>query len=150
MHAEHPCMANVCEIPMTNASNEEVLNILKTSEVIAVVGLSINPDKASNQVAVFLKEHGYTIVPVNPTHDEVLGEKCYPTLSDIPFDIDIADVFRRPEDIPPVADDAINKGVKVFWMQEGIANNEAADKLRDAGITVVMDKCTKKEYKAHM
>ena len=150
MRTEYPCMANICEIPMINASTEELLNILKTSKVIAVMGLSANPDKPSNQVAVFLKEHGYTIVPVNPAHDELLGEKCYPSLSDIPFDIDIADVFRRSEDIPPVADDAINKGVTVFWMQEGIVNNEAADKLRDAGITVVMDKCTKKEYIANI
>lgn len=143
-------MANICEIPMINASNEEVRNILKSSKIIAIVGLSSNPDKPSNQVAKFLKDHGYTIVPVNPTTDELLGEKCYPTLSAIPFDIDIADVFRRPEDIPSVADDAISKGVKVFWMQEGIANNAAADKLRAAGITVVMDRCTKKEYMAHM
>lgn len=143
-------MADICEIPVTNTSDEEVLNILKSSKIIAVVGLSANPDKPSNQVAKFLKAHGYTIVPVNPTTDELLGEKCYPTLSAIPFDIDVADVFRRPEDIPPVADDAINKGVKVFWMQEGIANNAAADKLRAAGITVVMDKCTKKEHMAHM
>jgi len=143
-------MANICEIPMINASNEDVRNILKSSKIIAIVGLSSNPDKPSNQVAKFLKDHGYTIVPVNPTTDELLGEKCYPTLSAIPFDIDIADVFRRPEDIPSVADDAISKGVKVFWMQEGIANNAAADKLRAAGITVVMDRCTKKEYMAHM
>lgn len=143
-------MANICEIPVTNASDEEVLDILKSSKIIAIVGLSSNPDKPSNQVAKFLKEHGYTIVPVNPAANELLGEKCYPTLSAIPFDIDVADVFRRPEDIPPVADDAINKGVKVFWMQEGIANNAAADKLRAAGITVVMDRCTKKEYMAHM
>ena len=135
---------------MTNASDEEVRNILKSSKTIAVVGLSANPDKPSNQVAAFLKEHGYTIIPVNPAHDELLGVTCYPSLSEIPFKIDIADVFRRSEDIPLVAADAIKKGVKVFWMQEGIANNEAADKLRAAGITVVMDRCTKKEYMAQM
>lgn len=143
-------MANICKNPITNSSNEKIKAILKNSKTIAVVGLSSNPNKPSNQVAQFLKEHGYTIIPVNPTKDELLGEKCYPSISDIPFDVDIADIFRRAEDIPPVADDAINKGVKVFWMQEGIVNNEAADKLRNANITVVMDKCIKKEYKAHM
>ncbi|MCK5659943.1 MAG: CoA-binding protein [Methanosarcinales archaeon] len=143
-------MANVGEIPMINASNKGIQDILKNSKTIAIVGLSSDPNKPSNYVAQFLKEHGYTIVPVNPTKNELLGEKCYPSLSDIPFDIDVADVFRRPEDIPLVADDAINKGVKVFWMQEGIANNDAADKLRNAGISVVMDKCIMKEYKAQM
>ena len=115
-------------------------------KTIAVVGISDNPERPSNFVAKFLEEHGYNIVPVNPNLSEWEGKKCYPDLMSIPVNVDIVDIFRRPEAIPPIVDEAIAKKAKVVWMQEGIVNEDAAAKARDAGIEVVMDRCMKKEY----
>ncbi len=115
-------------------------------KTIAVVGISDNPEKPSNFVAKFLEERGYTIIPVNPNMKEWEGKKCYPDLLSIPVKVDVVDIFRRPEAIPPIVDEAIAIKAKVVWMQEGIVNEEAAAKARDAGIEVVMDRCMKKEY----
>ena len=116
-------------------------------KTIAVVGISDNPEKPSNFVAKFLEERGYNIIPVNPNLTEWDGKKCYPDLLSIPVKVDVVDIFRRPEAIPPIVDEAIAIKTKVVWMQEGIVNEEAAAKARDAGIEVVMDRCMKTEYK---
>ncbi|NJD51655.1 MAG: CoA-binding protein [Candidatus Methanoperedens sp.] len=115
-------------------------------KTIAVVGISDDPERPSNCVARFLKEHGYKVIPVNPKLTEWEGEKCYPDLLSVPEKVDIVDIFRRSEAIPPIVDEAIAIKAKVVWMQEGIINEEAAAKAQKAGIEVVMDKCTKKEY----
>ncbi len=115
-------------------------------KTIAVVGISDNPERPSNFVAKFLEERGYNIIPVNPNLKEWDGKKCYPDLLSIPLKVDVVDIFRRPEAIPPIVNEAIAIKVKVVWMQEGIVNEEAAAKARAAGIEVVMDRCMKKEY----
>ena len=115
-------------------------------KTIAVVGISDDPTRPSNFVASFLEAHGYTIIPVNPKLTEWEGKKCYPDLLSIPVKVDIVDIFRRSEAVPPIVDEAIAIKAKVVWMQEGIVNEEAAAKARRAGIEVVMDKCMKKEY----
>jgi len=131
-------------------SDEEIRGILSKHKVVAVVGMSRDPSKPGHYVPKFLMKHGYKIIPVNPNVDEInVGNqvlKSYRSLLEIQEDVDIVDVFRRSEDVPPVAEDAIKKGVKVFWMQEGIYNKEAAEKLRKAGITVIWDRCIMKEY----
>ena len=116
-------------------------------KTIAVVGISDNPERPSNFVAKFLEERGYTIIPVNPNLTEWNGKKCYPDLLSIPIKVDVVDIFRRPDAIPPIVDEAIAIKAKVVWMQEGIVNEEAAAKARDAGIEVVMDRCMKKDIK---
>ncbi|MBZ4687777.1 MAG: CoA-binding protein [Clostridiales bacterium] len=115
---------------------------------IAVVGLSANPERPSYNVAKYLQEAGYNVIPVNPTVDEVLGEKSYPDLLSIPkdIDIDVVDIFRRSEAVPPIVDEALARGTKVIWMQEGVVNQEAAKKAENAGVEVIMDKCIKKEH----
>ncbi len=115
-------------------------------KTIAVVGISDNPERPSNFVAKFLEEVGYNIIPVNPNLTTWDDKKCYPDLLSIPVKVDVADIFRRPEAIPPIVDEAIVIKVRVVWMQEGIVNEEAAAKARDAGIEVVMDRCMKKDY----
>lgn len=113
---------------------------------IAVVGISDNPERPSHFVASFLAEHGYNIIPVNPNLKEWEGKKCYPDLLSIPSKVDVVDIFRRPEAVPPIVDEAIRIKARAVWMQEGIVNEEAAAKAQDAGIEVVMDRCMKKEY----
>jgi uncharacterized protein len=116
---------------------------------IAVVGMSKNEEKPAHLVPKFLLEHGYNIIPVNPTTTEVLGRKSYPSVSEIPndLDIDIVDVFRRSEDVPLVVDDAIKKkGIKLIWMQLGISNEEAEKKAKENGIDVVYNRCMLEEY----
>lgn len=116
---------------------------------IAVVGLSDKPDRPSYQVARYLQEQGYRIIPVNPGVARVLGEKSYPSLKDIPpeISVDVVDIFRQPEAVPAVVEEAIERGVKVIWMQEGISHPEAAARAREAGIEVIMDRCLKKEHR---
>jgi uncharacterized protein len=111
-----------------------------------VVGLSANPGRDSHQVASYLKRNGYIIYPVNPNYEQVLGSRCYTNLSDIPDAIDIVDIFRRPEHIPPIAEEAVKIGAKVIWMQLGIRNEEAAETARRAGLQVIMDRCIKVEH----
>ena len=115
-------------------------------KTIAVVGISDNPDRPSNFVAKFLEGHGYNIIPVNPNLTEWEGKNCYHDLLSIPLKVDVVDIFRRPEAVPQIVDEAIAIKAKVVWMQEGIVNEEAAAKARAAGIDVVMDRCMKTEY----
>ena len=123
-------------------NDEEMLkDILLSTKTIASVGLSTNPMKASYGVVAYLQARGYHIIPVNPKATEILQEKAYPDLSSIPEKVDVVQIFRRPEDVPPVVDEAIKIGAKVVWMQEGIVNEEAAEKARGAGLQVVMDAC---------
>lgn len=120
--------------------------ILKDSHTIAMVGLSEKWHRPSNFAAKYLLEHGYKVIPVNPAYKEVLGQTCYPDLKSIPEPVDVVDIFRKPEDVPPLVDDAIAIGAKVVWMQIGVIHEEAAKKARDAGLDVVMDRCMKIEY----
>ncbi len=124
-----------------NPDNASLKNILDASHVIAVVGLSADSRKISHKVAAYLKDHGYRIIPVNPSVEEVLGEKSYPDLRSIPEKVDVVEVFRRPEYVPEIADEAISIGAKVLWMQTGIKSEDAAEKARAAGLTVVQDAC---------
>jgi hypothetical protein len=135
-----------CEFPRQNSSASEIADILRSSRVIAVVGLSPKPERPSHGVAAYLKQQGYTIIPVNPGHAEILGEKAYASLREVPGPIDIVDIFRDPAAVPGIVDQAIEKKAKVIWMQEGIVHNAAADKARAAGLQVVMNKCMLKEH----
>jgi predicted CoA-binding protein len=128
-------------------SDQELRSILGVSKTIAVVGLSSNPDRPSNEVAEFLQSKGYRIVPVNPKETEVLGERAYPSLLDVPEEIriDVVDVFRRAEHTPEIAEQAVARGAKVLWLQEGIADDDARRIGEDAGLTVIMGLCIKKQ-----
>ncbi|MBI1396172.1 MAG: CoA-binding protein [Betaproteobacteria bacterium] len=120
--------------------------ILGTCKTLAVVGLSANWYRPSYFAAKYMLDHGYTVIPVNPAYEEVLGQKCYPSLKDIPVRVDIVDCFRRSEDIPAIADDAIGIGARVLWMQLGVVNEDARRKALAAGLEVVMDRCVKIEH----
>jgi len=120
--------------------------ILQQNRVIAVVGLSANWYRPSYFAAKYLQEHGYRIIPVNPRYEEILGEKCYPTLRDIPEPVDVVQIFQRVDQVLPFGEDAIDIGAKVVWMQLGIVNEEAAERARQAGLDVVMDRCMKIEH----
>lgn len=124
----------------------DIAELLRTSKTIAVVGLSSNRFRPSYGVAEYMQEAGYRIIPVNPAESEVLGEKCYPALGDVPEKIDIVDVFRRPEFVPAIVDEAIAAGARAIWMQEGVVHEEAAEKARKAGLFVVMDRCILKDH----
>lgn len=121
-------------------------DILKSSRVVAVVGLSSNPERPSYRVASYLKEQGYRVIPVNPKENAVLDEVAYPNLSSIPTRVDVVDIFRRPEDVPAIVEQAIKIGARAVWMQEGIVHEVAAAQAREAGLLVVMDKCMLKEH----
>jgi len=135
-----------CELPDFNPPTDEIRRLLSRAKVIAIVGLSDKPDRASNKVAVYLKKQGYKIIPVNPTKPEILGETCYATLSDIPDPIDIVDIFRKVSVIPEVVDEAIKIAAGAVWMQLGLAHHESAEKARQAGLLVVQSKCIKIEH----
>ena len=124
-------------------SDAELRSILGDARTIAVVGLSSNPEKHSNDVAGYLQRKGYRIVPVNPNETEVLGERAYPSLDEVPEDIriDVVDVFRRAEHTPEVAEQAVRRGAKVLWLQDGIVNDDARRIAEDAGLTVIMGVC---------
>jgi predicted CoA-binding protein len=139
--------SKVCEIPTENATNEEMERILSTAKVIAVVGLSDKPERDSYRVASYLKEQGYHVIPINPFITESLGVKSYPSLKDAPAKIDVVDIFRQPDAVPEIVDEAIEAGAKVIWMQENIVHNASAEKARAHKLHVVMDKCIMKEHK---
>ena len=128
-------------------SDAKLKEILSSAKTIASVGLSSNQEKDSYWVVSYLMEQGYRVIPVNPTATEILGEKSYPNLSAIPEKVDIVQIFRRPEDVPPVVDEAIKIGAKVVWMQEGISHEGAAQKAREAGLDVVMDACMRATHR---
>ncbi|WP_224983100.1 CoA-binding protein [Geomonas agri] len=124
----------------------DIKEILTKYRTVAVVGLSPDAGKPSHEVAAYLKRAGYRIIPVNPAVAEVFGEKSYPTLADIPEPVEIVDVFRRSEFVPEIVEQAIAKGAKVVWLQEGVVHQEAAQRAREAGLEVVMDRCMLKEH----
>ncbi len=138
-----------CEFPSVNANKQEIKDIFDSVKTIAVLGLSPDETKASHRVAKYLKEVGYTIVPVYPKEDTILGEKVYRSLAEIPFAVDMVDIFRKPDILGVVADACIARGdVKVFWAQQGIVNNEAAGKAKDAGMIAVQNMCSMVEHRA--
>lgn len=128
----------------------EILRILHEARTVAVVGLSPNELRASNFVGFYLKRHGYRVVPVNPTAQEVLGEACYPSLADVPFPIDVVDVFRTPEAVPGIAAEAVEVGAKALWLQFGVISFEGAEIARRGGLAVVMDRCLKVEHARYL
>jgi predicted CoA-binding protein len=128
-------------MPHTNPSDDRLRQILTNASTIAIVGASGNPDKPSHRIMQQLKRAGYKVIPVNPKETEILGERSYPSLIDVPEPIDIVDVFRRPEDTPAIADDAVKIGAKTLWLQEGITNEDAASRAAAGGLDVVMNAC---------
>lgn len=138
-----------CEFPTINANDDQMTAILESVKTIAVLGLSPDESKDSNKVARYLQSVGYKIIPVYPKADEdILGEKVYTSLADIPGQIDMINIFRKPNALDPIADAAIARGdVKVFWSQKGIVNNAAAQKAEDAGMQVVQNHCTMVEHR---
>lgn len=139
-----------CEFPTVNSSSEEIKNIFKSVKTIAVVGLSPDPSKDSNHVAEYLQQAGYKIIPIYPKNEIILGEQAYPSLTDVPanIQIDMVDIFRKPEALDAIADACIARGgIKAFWAQKGIVNNAAAERARAAGMTVVQNKCTMVEHR---
>jgi predicted CoA-binding protein len=132
---------------VANAS-DPIRELLLRTKTIAVVGLSSDPMRPSFGVSQYMQRKGYRIIPVNPNEGEVLGAKAYKTLADVPDKIDMVDVFRRPEFVPEIVDEAIRLNIPAIWLQEGVVNTSAAKKARDAGIEVVMDLCILKEHRA--
>jgi predicted CoA-binding protein len=135
-----------------NPPDDEIRAILSNPATVAVVGCSDNPDRDSLMIAKLLKSKGFRVIPVNPQLDaealrEELGERCYPDLESIPEPVDIVDVFRRPEYLPEITEQAVRKGAHILWGQLGVVNLEAADRGRQAGMTVVMDRCPAIEYR---
>lgn len=126
--------------------DNQLRELLSRCKTIAVVGLSPNPARASNRVAVYLQKAGFHIIPVNPALEEVLGEKCYPDLASIPGPVDIVDVFRRPEFVPAIARQAVEIGAKLLWLQESVVHDEAALAVSQAGMAVVQDACLKIDH----
>jgi uncharacterized protein len=141
-------MSDQCQVPLRNAGPEEIRAILKEARRIAVVGHSDDPARDSYRVGRYLAAHGYEVFPVNPAGRSTPALRFYPDLASVPPPVDLVDIFRRPEAIPSIVDEAIRIGAKVIWMQEGLAHNEAADKARAAGLRVVMSRCIMKEHRA--
>lgn len=128
-----------------NPDREQIKEILKQTKTIAVVGLSDKPDRTSHMVSAAMQGKGYRIIPVNPNAEQILGETCYASLTDIPESVDIVNVFRRSEHTPPVAEEAVKIKAKVLWLQLGVYNEEAAKIATDGGLHVIMDRCIKVE-----
>jgi predicted CoA-binding protein len=131
---------------MADTNLADIRNLLRSAHTIAVVGISDKPDRASHGVAKYLQRQGYKIIPVNPALKEVLGEKAYARLEDVPDKINVVDIFRRPEHVPEIVDSAIAVGAKAVWMQDGVIHEEAAAKARAAGLFVVMDRCMYRDH----
>ena len=127
-------------------ANTDPETIVKEAKTVAVVGASNDPEKYSNEVATYLKEHGYHVIPVNPTEEEVLGERAYDTVDEVPEKVDVVDVFLPPEKTPEIAEDAVRAGAKVLWLQEGIKNPEARQIAEEGGLTYVEDRCMLKTH----
>ena len=131
---------------MAGPISGEIAELLRTARTIAVVGLSSRKFRPSYGVSDYMKRAGYRIIPVNPNESEVLGERCYPTIEDIPDHIDIVDIFRRSEHVPEIVEAAIRIGASAIWMQEGVVHEAAAQRAREAGLKVVMDRCILKDH----
>ena len=131
-------------MPTSQADAERILSAIHT---IASVGLSANPERESHQIDHYLAEHGFRVIAINPTVTELFGEKAYPSLDDLPETPDAVQIFRKPEDVPPIVDQVIARGVKVLWFQIGTTNAEAAEKARKAGIVVVEDQCMRDTHR---
>ena len=138
---------NACELPSAQKADKSLCEILKTAKTIVVVGLSPKPHRASNQVAKYMQENGYKIIPVYPREEEILGEKVYRSLDEIDFEVDIIDIFRKGEDTPPIVEKAVKlPGVKCIFLQEGVINETSKKISEDAGIFYVEDKCLMVEH----
>ena len=133
---------------MNKSEGDTIRQILADCRTIAVVGASSNPARASNHVASYMKAQGYRVIPVNPNEQTVIGEPAYPSLTAVPGLIDLVDIFRRSEDVLPIVEEAIARGAKAIWMQEGVVNEAAAQLAREAGLHVVMDRCWLKDHVA--
>jgi len=131
-------------------TDQDLKSILATAKTIAIVGLSDKPDRDSYRVAEHLQRAGYRIIPVNPAAESVLGEKSYPSLAEVPEPVDVVDIFRKPDAVGPIVEQAIAAGAKVVWMQLGVINEAAAEAARQAGLQVVMDRCMKMEHQRLM
>jgi len=140
-------MVNACEIPLYRPTSKEVEEILEESKTIAVVGLSPKEERDSNEVARYMIEAGYEIIPVNPMCHEILGLKSYSSLSEVTVKIDIVDIFRKLDAVPGIVDEAIKIDAKTIWMQENIVHNGAAKTAKEAGLKVVMNKCIMVEHR---
>jgi predicted CoA-binding protein len=137
-----------CELPSASSANKELCKILKSSKVIVVVGLSPKEHRASNQVAKYMQEKGYKIVPVYPREEFILGEKVYRSLDEIDFEVDIVDIFRKGEDTPPIVEKAIKlPGIKCVFLQEGVKNEKSKEIAQKAGIFYIEDTCIMVEHK---
>ena len=150
-------MGAVCELPSPTdpalSAYQDVAvirRILSTARTIAIVGLSGNVLRPSNFVGFYMQRHGYRIVPVNPREQEILGGTCYPSLKDVPFKVDVVDVFRAPAAVPGIAQEAVEIGAKALWLQFGVISYEGARIAREGGLDVVMDRCMKVEHARHM
>ena len=130
-----------------NPSDTQIYDILANPKTIAVVGCSPDPDRDSNQIAALLKAKGHKVIPVNPKCQEILGERCYASLQDIPESVDMVDVFRRSEFVAQIADEAIAEQASILWLQLDVIDETAARKAQEAGLTVVMDRCPAIEYR---
>ena len=130
-----------------SAQAEAIRTLLQDARTIAIVGISAKHDRPSHEVAHYLQRAGYTIIPVNPAYEEVLGQKCYPNLHEVPVKIDLVDVFRKPAEVMAVVDEAIAVGAGSVWLQLGVIAPDAADKAAAAGLKVVSDRCTKIEHR---
>jgi uncharacterized protein len=133
---------------MTSSGKDEISELLAKAKSIAVVGLSSDPMRPSFGVSQYMQRKGYRIIPVNPNEKTVLGEKAYDRLCDVPDQVDVVDVFRRPEFVPEIVDEAIRLKIPFLWLQEGVVHPSAANKAREAGMIVVMDRCILKEHRA--
>lgn len=132
----------------TLPQEDPIAALLQRAKTIAVVGLSCDPMRPSHGVSAYMQSQGYRIIPVNPQIESCLGEKAYPSLLDVPAKIDIVNIFRRPEFVPEIVDQAIQLKISAIWMQEDVVHDKAAEKARKSGIFVVMDRCILKEHRA--
>jgi predicted CoA-binding protein len=134
---------------MSWADDTDIRKILDECRSIAVIGVSSNPARPSYGVASQMQARGYRMIPVNPNETNVLGEQAFPSITAVAEPVDLVTIFRKPEDVPPIVEEAIAKGVKAVWMQEGVVNEAAAKRAREAGLLVVMDRCWFKEHRRH-
>ncbi len=139
-------MSVVCKLQDEPATDVDVKFILENAKTVAVVGISTKKESSSQRVAKYLQEHGFRVIAVNPNCEEVLGEKCYPDLKSVPVHVDVVDIFRKPDAIAPIVDEAVAIGAGTVWMQLGLEHEEAAQIARYAGLNVVMNRCMKIEH----